>query len=169
MNTRVSVGCLVGLCFSMAAAIGGGLYEGLVLVPLWTASPPSSFSVIQPETGVPLQRFWLPVHGAITLFLIAGLVATWKGIRVRRIMLVGTASYVVMRVWSGLFFIPEMLAFQQIPLDSPPSAELSARVGRWLSLTVWREPLDVLSFLSFLLALYWFGRPASPIVGSDSQ
>src|SRR4029453_15453967 len=127
MNTRVSGGCLVGLCFSMAAAIGGGLYEQLVLVPLWTASPPSSFSVIQPETGVPLQRFWIPVHVGITLFLIAGLAATWKDLRVRRILMVGTASYVAMRVWSGLFFIPEMLAFQQIPLNSLPSAELNAR------------------------------------------
>jgi hypothetical protein len=27
----------------------------------------------------------------------------------------------------------------------------------------------VLSFLSFLLALYWFGKSASPIVGSESQ
>jgi hypothetical protein len=115
MKKRLSMWSLIGLCFSMAAAIGGGLYEQLVLVPLRTASPPSSFSVIQPETGVPLQRFWIPVHVGIPLFLIAGLAATWKDLRVRRILMVGTASYVAMRVWRGLFFIPEMLAFQQIP------------------------------------------------------
>jgi hypothetical protein len=129
MKKRVSMWCLVGLCFSMAAAIGGGLYEGLVLVPLWTASPPSSFSVIQPETGVPLQRFWIPVHGGITLFLIAGLAVTWQDHRVRRILLVGTASYVLMRVWSGVFFIPEMLAFQQIPLNSAIYSRCADRAG----------------------------------------
>jgi hypothetical protein len=59
MKKRLSMWSLIALCFSMAAAIGGGLYEQLVLVPLWTASPPSSFSVIQPETGVPVQRFWI--------------------------------------------------------------------------------------------------------------
>jgi hypothetical protein len=51
-----------------------------------------------------------------------------------------------------MFSVPEMLAFQQVPANSPSSAELSARVARWTSLTVWREPLDVLSFLCFLFA-----------------
>jgi hypothetical protein len=37
-----------------AGAIGGGLYEHLVVMPLWAASPPSSFAMIQPGTGVPL-------------------------------------------------------------------------------------------------------------------
>jgi hypothetical protein len=61
---------LVFLCCSMAGAIGGGLFEHIVLTPLWSAYPPSSFFVIQPGTGVPLQRFWIPVHSAITVFLL---------------------------------------------------------------------------------------------------
>jgi hypothetical protein len=64
------------LCLSMACAIGGGLYEHPVLTPLWGASPPSSFAMIQ---------------------------------------------HSIMRVWSGLYFIHEMLVLQQVPLDSPPS------------------------------------------------
>jgi len=51
----------------------------------------------------------------------------WNDIKVRRLLLIGLVSNVVMRVWSGLFFIPKMLAFQKIPVDSAPSAELSAR------------------------------------------
>jgi hypothetical protein len=144
----------------MGAAIGGGLYEQIVLTPIWTASPPSSFSIIQPETGVPLQRFWIPVHAAITLFVLLALVTAWRDIKVRRLLLVGVASYVGMRVWSGVFFIPEMLAFQQVPLDSAPSTELGARVDRWTAQTVWREPLDVLSFVCFLRAFFWFKRPS---------
>lgn len=145
---------LILLCFSMAAAIGGGLYEHVVLTPLWKKSPPASFSVIQPNTGVPLQRFWIPVHIAITVFVLSVLVLTWSDATVRRFVLVGLGSYIVMRVWSGLYFIPEMLAFQKIPLDAPPSAELSARVAKWTFWTWFREPLDVVSFLCFLLALY---------------
>jgi hypothetical protein len=52
----------------MAVALGGGFYEHIVPVPLWSASPPLSFSVIQPGTGVPLQIFWIPVHAGITIF-----------------------------------------------------------------------------------------------------
>jgi hypothetical protein len=146
------------LCLSMALAIGGGLYEHMVLTPLWSASPPSSFAIIQPGTGVPLQKFWIPVHTAITVFLILSLVLTWRQMEVRRLLLIGLSSYIVMRVWSGLYFIREMLAFQQISLDSPPSAELSARVARWTFWTWFREPLDLISFVCFLFALLWLRR-----------
>ena len=122
---------MILLCYSLAAAIGGGLYEHIVLTPMWSKSPPSSFSIIQPTTGVPLQRFWIPVHAAITLFIILSLMMTWSDMTVRRLLLVALVCYIVMRVWSFLFFIPEMLAFQNVPLDSAPSADLAARVSRW--------------------------------------
>jgi len=149
---------LILLCFSMATALGGGLYESIVLTPLWSKSPPVSFSIIQPGTGVPLQRFWIPVHAAITPFIIVVLVLTWRDMTVRRLLLVALVSYIAMRVWSGVFFIPEMLAFQKIPLDAAPSAALSARVSRWTFWTWFREPLDIIAFLCSLLALYCLKR-----------
>jgi len=158
MKALVAQGALILLCVSMAAALGGGFYESFVLIPLWSKSPPSSFSIIQPGTGVPLQRFWIPVHVAITCFIIVALVMTWGEPTVRRLLLVALVSYIVMRVWSGLFFIPEMLAFQKVPLDEAPSAALSARVSRWTFWTWFREPLDVISFVCALLAVYWLKR-----------
>ena len=158
MTTNLALWSLIFLCFSMAGAFGGGLYEHIVLTPLWSASPPSSFSIIQPGTGVPLQRFWIPVHAAITIFILLTLFLTWNDITVRRLLLIGLASYIIMRVWSGLFFIREMLAFQKIPLDSAPSPELSARVARWTYWSWFREPLDIISLLCSLLALYRLRR-----------
>jgi hypothetical protein len=152
MRAKMSTWALISLCLSMAAAVGGGLYEHIVLMPLWSRSPPSSFSIVQPQTGVPLQRFWIPVHIAITVFALVALLTAWRDRPVRRALLVGLGSYVVMRAWSGVFFIPEMLAFQQVPLDSPASPELIARVESWTRWSWWREPLDVVSFLAFLLA-----------------
>ena len=143
----------------MGGAFGGGLYEHIVLTPLWSASPPRSFSIIQPGTGVPLQRFWIPIHAANTIFILATLFLTWNDLRVRRLLLIALASYIIMRLWSFVFFIREMLAFQKIPVDSAPSAELSARVARWTYWTWFREPLDIISFLCSLLALYWLNRP----------
>ncbi len=113
MNVNLAEWSIIVLCFSMACAIGGGLYEHIVLTPLWSALPPGSFTIIQPGTGVPLQRFWIPVHAAITIFVLLSLFLTWRYIEVRRLLLVGLGSYVVMRAWSGLFFIREMLAFQK--------------------------------------------------------
>jgi Domain of unknown function (DUF1772) len=158
MKALGAQGSLILLCFSMAAALGGGFYESFVFLPLWSKSPPSSFAIIQPGTGVPLQRFWIPVHVAITLCILLALVMTWGEPTVRRLLLVALVSYIVMRVWSGLFFIPEMLAFQKVPLDEAPSAALSARVSRWTFWTWFREPLDVVSFVCALLAVYWLKR-----------
>jgi len=149
---------LILRCLSMAGAFGGALYEHTVLTPIWSKSPPASFSIIQPDTGVPLQRFWIPVRAAISVFVLLSLFMTWNDIAVRRLLLIALASYIVMRVWSGLFFIREMLAFQKIPPDAAPSAELSARVARWTYWTWFREPLDVTSFVCSLLALYWLNR-----------
>jgi hypothetical protein len=149
---------LILLCLSLACALGGGLYEHIVLTPLWSKSPPSSFTVIQRGTGIPLQRFWIPVHGAISVFILSSLFLTWGDATVRGLLLIAFVSYIVMRVWSGVFFIPEMLAFQKIPPDSPKSEELSSRVTRWTRWTWLREPLDVVSFFCSLLALYWVGK-----------
>jgi hypothetical protein len=159
MHSNLAEWSVILLCLSMASAIGGGLYEHIVLTPLWSASPPSSFAIIQPGTGVPLQKFWIPVHAAITLFLILSLALTWRQIEVRGLLLIGLGSYIVMRVWSWLFFIREMLAFQQVPIDSPPSVELSTRVARWTFWTWFREPLDIISCVCFLFALSWLERP----------
>jgi hypothetical protein len=159
MHSNLAEWSVILLCLSMASAIGGGLYEHIVLTPLWSASPPSSFAIIQPGTGVPLQKFWIPVHAAITLFLILSLALTWRQIEVRGLLLIGLGSYIVMRVWSWLFFIREMLAFQQVPIDSPPSVELSTRVARWTFWTWLREPLDIISCVCFLFALSWLERP----------
>jgi hypothetical protein len=132
----------------------GRLYESAVLNPIWRKAPPASFAIIQAGTGVPLQRFWIPVHTAITFFVLFALLATWSEVPVRRLLLIGVAAYIVMRLWSALYFIPEMLAFQKIPLDAAPSAELSTRVSKWTFWTWFREPLDFVSLLCFLLALH---------------
>jgi hypothetical protein len=163
MKLHLAKWSLILLCFSMGAAIGGGLYEQIVLTPLWSASPPSSFSIIQSGSGVPLQNFWIPVHTAITIFILLSLFLTWRQIKVRHRLLIGLSSYIVMRVWSGLFFIPEMLAFQKVPLDAPPSADLSARVASWTFWTWFREPLDIISFLCFLSALFWLGGETTKV------
>ena len=83
-----------------------------------------------------------------TIALLVALIAAWSELAVRGWLLVGLSSYTVMRVWSGIYFIPEMLRFQKVPLDSAPSRELSDRVARWTFWTWFREPLDVISFVS---------------------
>ncbi len=64
------------------------------------------------SSAMRLQRFWIPVLAAITIFILLALFLTWNEVMVRRRLLIGLASYFIMRVWSGLFFIREMLALR---------------------------------------------------------
>jgi hypothetical protein len=144
---------LLFACFSVALAVGGGIYESIVINPLWSAQPPASFAIIQKGTGVPLQRFWIPVHILITIVLLASLITNWTYADRRKLIVIALISYVVMRAWSFAYFIPEMLRFQNVPLDQPRNAALLDRVSRWTRLTWFREPLDLITQICLLVAL----------------
>ena len=146
---------------------------------------PCSFSVEidgMPEPDHRGELFWrgadgapeallerIPVHSAITVFVLLGLALTWRNVPVRNLILIGLASYVVMRVWSGIYFIPEMLSFQKIPLDAAPTAELTMRVSKWTFWTRFREPLDIISFLTWLLAFGNSRRKLAPSSTAHDQ
>jgi hypothetical protein len=144
---------LIVSCIAVALMVGGGIYEGLVIVPQFKSDPPRSFRIFQKYTDVPLQRFWIPVHTFITLALAAAVLANWKFPVRRMFVLIALSSYVLMRAWSGIYFIREMLRFQKVPLESESSAELLHRVKRWTTLTWFREPLDFITLTCLLVAL----------------
>jgi len=144
---------LIIVSIAVALMVGGGIYEGLVIVPQFKSDPPRSFRIIQKDTGVPLQRFWIPVHICITIALIGAALANWRFPARRMFVLIGISSYVVMRVWSGLYFIREMLSFQKVPPESAATGDLLHRVRRWTTLTWFREPLDFITLTALLVAL----------------
>lgn len=141
------------LCLGMGIALGGGIYEGVVLTPVWSAAPPESFFVLQPGTGVPLQTFWIPVHAVLTVAMLGAVSFAWRDRSVRNVILVGLVIYAIMRAWSFAYFIPEMIEFQAIPVDASPSVELTRRVDSWTTWTWGRLPLDLVSLGCFFLAL----------------
>ncbi|HRE89475.1 MAG TPA: hypothetical protein PK095_10070 [Myxococcota bacterium] len=110
--------------------------------------------------------FWIPVHGVISLFAVASLWLGWTRRDVRWRVVLGLTAYVVMRVWSFAYFIPEMLEFQGIASDATPSDDLARRVEQWTTLSWLRLPLDAIACGAFLLAL---SRARAPRVPSDSR
>ncbi|WP_374073441.1 hypothetical protein [Bdellovibrio bacteriovorus] len=138
---------------AMALAIGGGIYEGMVINPQWSKNIPQSLSLVQEGSGIPLQKFWIPIHIAITITLLAAIILNWTSPTRRLFILIGIGSYIVMRAWSFAYFIPEMLEFQKIAMDSSANADLIERVRKWTTLTHFREPLDFITFGCLLWSL----------------
>jgi hypothetical protein len=128
------------------ASLGGGLYEFLVIDPVWPRRP----DLIQPQRGgVSRRRFWIPAHVSFELLLIASLAVTWGQTTTRTPLLIALASHAAMRIWSALDFIPKALAFERAEPDT--IVETAAR--RWSRRSLGRLPLDLVTCVAMLSAL----------------
>jgi hypothetical protein len=128
------------------ATLGGGLYEFLVVDPVWPKRP----GIIQPRNGgVSRARFWAPMHTVFELLLIVTLVAAWRDADVRVALLVALGSHAVMRVWSLADFVPQAVAFEK----ADPATVDERSAVRWTRRSLLRLPLDVVTCGAMLAAL----------------
>ncbi len=139
---------LVVVAFATAlalASVGGGLYEFTVVDPFWPKRP----DLVQPTRGgISRKRFWISIHVAFEVTLIAALVVAWPEPAVRNCLLVALASHAVMRLWSGFDFIPKALAFEK----ADPAAVSEAAARAWTRRSRLRLPLDLITCGALLTA-----------------
>lgn len=138
---------LVAVVVLLACAqLGGGVYEYLVLDPVWPKRP----AMIQPQHGgVSRRRFWIPAHAAFELLLVVALVTSWGHAGVRTALLIALASHAVMRIWSFVDFIPKAAAFEK----TDPATIDRAGAERWTRRSLLRLPLDMVTCAAALTAL----------------
>jgi hypothetical protein len=128
------------------ATLGGGVYEFLVVDPVWPKRP----GIIQSRNGgVSRARFWVPVHAAFEVLLIVALVVAWRDADVRAALLVALVSHAVMRVWSLADFVPKAVAFEK----ADPATVDEAAAVRWTRRSLLRLPLDLITCGAMLAAL----------------
>lgn len=137
---------LAVVVFLACAQLGGGIYEHLVLDPVWPGRP----AIVQPRNGgVSRRRFWIPAHAAFEVALIAAVISAWGHSGVRTALLVAVASHVVMRIWSFADLIPKAVSFEK---DDPAAIERAA-AERWTRRSLLRLPFDVITCAAVLTAL----------------
>jgi hypothetical protein len=135
------------------AGVGGGLYEFSVVDPFWPKRP----DLVQPARGgISRKRFWVAIHVAFEVVLIAALVWAWSRPAVRACLLVALASHAVMRLWSAFDFIPKALAFER----APPGAVSEVAARAWTARSRLRLPLDLVTCGALLWALVVAARTA---------
>ena len=128
------------------ALLGGGLYETVVVDPVWPKRP----GIIQPRNGgISRRRFWIPVHTVFEVLLIVSLIAAWSEPDVRLALLVALVSHAAMRVWSLLDFVPKAVEFEKA--DPASVDEDAARA--WTRRSLARIALDLLTGVAMLAAL----------------
>ena len=68
-------GLLTASVIALSATLGGGIYEHLVLDPVWPSQPRLIQSA---HGGVKRGRFWLPAHVLFEVLLLCSLALCWK-------------------------------------------------------------------------------------------
>ena len=134
---------------NLGIALGAGIYESRVVIPLWENTPPQTW----PNTGL---LFWVYVTTVpLTLLTLANLVAAWLDRGPRRFWwLAAVAVVVVERIVTFSYFIPTMVWLQGT--EGLPEAEVQAALSQWLLLDYGRH---VLTLAGWLAALKAFSLP----------
>jgi len=153
VKARLGTGTVFIATLLAAMALGGSFYEALVVYPAWSAIPPASFAVIQGPNAADSTPFWILVHVTFEAVLLAALALNWRAPQRRTLLLIGLGIHVVMRAWTFVYFVPEILAFMSIPPEGPSSPELAARARLWGALGWVRRVLIAATSALVLLAL----------------
>ena len=136
--------------------LGGIAYSHLVYFPVFLSSLPESAAVVVGPFGLHEEVFWLTLHPALILSLLASLVLNWKSPR-RRLIGLSAGVYAVVLIVSQLYFIPELIAFAGSQESEVAAAQWRARAGRWETLSWLRGAVCYAACVPLLLALT---RPA---------
>ncbi|MEJ7644863.1 MAG: transposase [Chryseolinea sp.] len=112
---------------------GAQIFETAAIVPRWSANPPESFSLISGKYGINLKAFWITFHSIHEVTFLIAIYFCWRIEPVRNWILILFAVHFAVRVWTLVYFAPNIIAFQKIFSD-----ESVAPVGLVERITLWR-------------------------------
>jgi hypothetical protein len=136
--------------FIAATLFGGSLFAML----LYVASP-------TPENILALMR--PPWKGGFTFFVIfnslmewlvipLALFLNWQYPRRRPLLITCAVLFYLSRLWSYVYFVPQIFRFMQIQTIAPISGKVASDVLKWVNLSWIRCAIDVVVAILFLRA-----------------
>lgn len=128
---------------------GAQIFETLVFVPKWTASPPKNFGLLLDGRGMGLKSFWVVLHSVHEVTFILAIVFCWDIHPVRNWLLLLFAAHIAVRVWTLAYFAPNIIRFQKIAEAPSPAEHLVDRTSLWQRLNYIR----VAAFLAISIGL----------------
>jgi hypothetical protein len=134
---------------------GGGLYEKLVIVPLWAGVPGDQVLDQIHASGMYRagRAFWPFVSVPVAILAVLNLVLAYRSkAPQRRWWLTGATLMCGYAVASYGFFVPSMLALQSYG-ESWPGVEIESMVSLWTTLNWLRMVLGAAGWLCMLRAL----------------
>ncbi|HEX8456417.1 MAG TPA: hypothetical protein VF656_03770 [Pyrinomonadaceae bacterium] len=154
MTKRSIVTQTVLWLFVLSAGIllGGSIFEGVVLTPLWAGSLPES--VARWQYGSIQSRFFMvatPLYGLFSLALV--IASWWMPTRQRKCALVAGLSGIVVIAATSLFFLPILQKTQATRGAGLSGEEITRLVNQFKTWHWGRWALIIISWLAGLRAL----------------
>jgi hypothetical protein len=113
---------------------GAQIFETAVIVPKWTASPTESFHLFKGRHGLDFKMFWIVMHSLHEITFILAIIFCWKIEPVRNGLLILFAVHFAVRVWTLMYFAPNIIEFQKIANSSYTGTDLLSRANLWRTL-----------------------------------
>jgi hypothetical protein len=123
---------------------GAQIFETAVIVPKWTASPPDSFQIFKGKYGLDFKPFWIVLHSIHEITFILAIVFCWELDLIRNWLLILFAIHFLIRIWTLLYFAPNIIDFQKIANTSPVRTDLLNKTMLWKNLNYVRVGLFIL-------------------------
>lgn len=121
---------------------GAQIFETAVVVPKWSAAPPASFSLISGPHGIDLKTFWIVIHSVHEITFLAAIFFCWNIDPVRNWLIALFAAHFLVRVWTLVYFAPNIIEFQKMGIAASIS-DLIQRTTLWRTLNYVRVAIFI--------------------------
>jgi Domain of unknown function (DUF1772) len=138
----------------IALWVGGTLYQMIVIVPLWTASPPESLrAFLTADYAHTVLNFFGPPFIAVrTVCLIVALAAGWRSVPHRFALSIALACWLIVVGFTLMYIYPmndDLFVAGSSPLSDDATREL---LRRWIVADRLRFAIGCVSFIALLHA-----------------
>lgn len=110
---------------------GAQVFETTVLIPLWTAAPPDSLSLLNGKYPLDLKTFWIVMHSIHEVAFIISLIFCWKLSSIRKPLILLFVVHLGIRVWTLAYFAQVILKMQALPVAGGVDMDLLQEAASW--------------------------------------
>ena len=142
------------------ATLGAGLMAGgallqQMLVSAGLGAPSTTFTMVHPPFGGSFSLFITMNSLMEWLLMPMALFCNWHIPKRRTFIVIAAVAFYAMRLWSYIYFVPNIFEFGALPPDGPFSAEIVEQFRMWVNLSWLRFAIqDALTYLLLLLAAF---------------
>jgi hypothetical protein len=140
---------------ALGVTAGGALLQQMLL-SAGLSTPSTTFTIIHPPFGGSFSLFIITLNSLMEWLLMpVALFCNWHIPKRRTLIVIAAVAFYAMRLWSYIYFVPNIFEFGALPPDGPFSAEVVERFRMWVNLSWLRFAIqDALTYLLLLLAAF---------------